>query len=283
MNSKLLLIVSLPLIISLSSCLPDPLEVKNIPDVKPEIVVNSLIVSDGSLVVFLTKTFGALEASDNSDPQDVLDLVAVDDATVIIEGPGGMDTLRFLGTGLYGGIALTLTESEEYNLYVKSESLGEVQATTTVQPKVPFESIEAQRYFNGYDDTLVQVTYTIKDPLEKNQYMINVERLSLKDPIEEHILNPSGFTKLLNDDDFAGQKIGGTFRAFPRNYAAGDTVAVLLSNISPEYYNFIQLRLNNRFSFVEFVSEPVNYPSNIVGGRGLFNLYLPDVHFFVLD
>ena len=48
--------------------LPDPLEVDDIPVVKPQIVVSSQIVPDQSLVVLLTKTFGALGANDDSDP-----------------------------------------------------------------------------------------------------------------------------------------------------------------------------------------------------------------------
>jgi hypothetical protein len=59
--------------------------------------------------------------------------------------------------------------------------------------------------------------------------------------------------------------------------------AVSISNISWEYYEFMELRMDNRFSFVEYLSEPVNYPSNVVGGKGFFNLYLPDFRIFVLE
>jgi hypothetical protein len=45
----------------------------------------------------------------------------------------------------------------------------------------------------------------------------------------------------------------------------------------------MKLRIDNRFSLVEFVSEPVNYPSNVAGGKGYFNLYIPDVRFFVFE
>ena len=264
------------------SCIPDPLTVNNVPDVKPQIVVNTFFVPDDSLVVFLTKTFGALEASDNSDVQEVLDLVTVNDALVTIEGPSSTDTLLALGNGLYGIVGFQVEEDRQYRLNIDSESLGEVHGITTAQARVPFDSVVVERYFNGFDDTLAQVTYTIQDPVERNYYMINVQRFSLEDPIEERVLNPTGFTKLL-EDNADGREISGTFRAFPRDYEKGDTVVVLLSNISEDYYNFIQLRLDNRFSFVEFVSEPVNYPSNIVGGKGFFNLYIPDIRIFVLE
>src|SRR4051812_41051398 len=42
-----------------SSCAPDPLEVKNIPKVKSQMVVSSQIIPNRSLLVLLTKTVGA--------------------------------------------------------------------------------------------------------------------------------------------------------------------------------------------------------------------------------
>ena len=48
-------------------CLPEPLDVDGIPVVKPQIVVSTQIIPDQSLIVLLTKTFGALDASDDSD------------------------------------------------------------------------------------------------------------------------------------------------------------------------------------------------------------------------
>jgi len=99
----------------------------------------------------------------------------------------------------------------------------------------------------------------------------------------ENLLNPRAYTRLIADDDFNGTSFGERFRVFPRDYHPGDSVAVSLSNISEEYYEFMKLRIDNRFSLVEFVSEPVNYPSNVAGGKGYFNLYIPDVRFFVFE
>jgi hypothetical protein len=87
----------------------------------------------------------------------------------------------------------------------------------------------------------------------------------------------------MNDINFNGRIHQETFRVFPRDFIPGDTIAVSLSNISKDYYDFIELRLDNRFSFVEYLSEPVNYPSNVKGGRGFFNLYIPDVKIFILE
>ena len=47
--------------------LPEPLPGKNLPDMKPQIVVSSQIIPDQSIAILLTKTFGALDASDDSE------------------------------------------------------------------------------------------------------------------------------------------------------------------------------------------------------------------------
>ncbi|HEY0651486.1 MAG TPA: DUF4249 domain-containing protein [Chryseosolibacter sp.] len=265
-----------------ASCLPDPLEVKDIPKVKPEIVVSSQIIPNQGLLVLLTRTIGALDASNQSDPEELISQIAVTDADVFIEGADGVYQLDSLGDGLYGGIAIPFVAGEQYTLKVRSTTLGEVEATTTVLPQITFEDVDAKLYYNNFDDTLAEVSYTLNDPVVANYYMINVQEVEREDFVE-NLINPRAFTTLVDDKAFNGGTYNETFRVFPRDYQPGDTIAVSLSNISDEYYAFIKLRLDNRFSFVEFLGEPTNYPSNVIGGRGFFNLYLPDVRVFVLE
>lgn len=262
--------------------MPDPLEVKNIPKVKPEIVVSSQILPNQGLLVFLTRTIGALDASNESDPEELLAQIAVTDAEVVVEGASGSYRLDSLRDGLYGGITIPFIVGEQYTLKVKSEWLGEVQATTTVLPQITFESVEATLYYNNFNDTLAQISYRLRDPASANYYMINVQEVEREDFVE-NLINPRAFTTLVDDKTFNGGMFEETFRVFPRDYQPGDTIAVSLSNISDEYYEFIRLRLDNRFSFVEFLGEPTNYPTNVIGGRGFFNLYVPDVRIFVLE
>ena len=266
----------------LMSCLPEPLAIDGLPVVKPQIVVSTQIIPDRSLVVLLTKTFGALEGSDDSDPEELLQQIAVDDAIVVIKGPVRTDTLLNIGYGFYGDVIIPFEEGEEYNLYINSESLGEVTATTTVKEQIKFEDIEAGLFFNGFGDTLAEVTHAFVDPPGKNWYMLNVQEVERVD-IVENLLNPNSFMRLHDDVDFEGHELKETFHVFPRDYNPGDTIAVSLSNISSDYYDFLKLRVDNRFSLVQYLSEPVNYPSNIIGGKGFFNLYIPDVKFFVLE
>ena len=273
---------ALMLTLVVCSCLPDPLDVDGIPVVKPQIVVSTQIIPDQSLIVLLTKTFGALDASDESDPETLLKQIAIVDAVVTIEGPEGIYELESLDNGLYGGLIIPFEEGRDYTLHVVSPSLGEVSATTTVKRLVSFDDIKAELIFNGYDDTLAQITYRLKDTAEKNWYMLNVQQIQ-RSELLDNLLNPRAFTRLVDDHDFNGEEFKETFRVFPRDFIPGDTIAISLSNISKDYYDFIDLRLENRFSFVEYLSEPVNYPSNVNGGKGFFNLYIPDVKTFVLE
>ena len=281
LNSRSLLLISCVGFIGFS-CIPDPLEVESVPVARSELVVTTQIIPDQSLLVFLSKTFGALDANEDSNPLQLLNSIAVNDAVVTLEGPSTLDTLVFLGSGFYGGVDIPFAAGEKYRLFVKSTALGEVYAATEVKTKVDFEHIEAELYYNEYSDTLAQIAYSFNDAPEPNWYMINVQEAELEDVIN-NLLNPRAYTMLVPDDDFNGHSYGERFRVFPRDYQPGDTIAVSLSNISEEYYEFMKLRLDNRFSLVEFVSEPVNYPSNVVGGKGYFNLYIPDVRFFVFE
>jgi hypothetical protein len=265
-----------------SSCIPDPLEVRGVPGMKPQIVVSSQILSDQSLVVLLTKSFGALDASDDSDPEELLDQLAINDALVIITSDQGIDTLNFIGNGVYGGLTTTLQSGQRYSLQVASPSMGEVSASTLVKDQVQFEEIEADLIFNGFDDTLAQVTYKINDLPGRNFYMLNVQRIR-QENLQEQLLNPRAFVRLITDEAFDGTEYSERFRVFPTDFSDGDTLAVYLSNISEEYYRFMKLRVDNRFSFVEFLGEPINYPSNVTGGKGFFNLYIPDVRIFTLS
>jgi hypothetical protein len=270
------------LLFLLASCIPEPLEVKNVPTIEPQIVVASQMIADQGVVVLLTKTFGALDVSDDSDPVTLLSQIAINDADVTISGPSGSYTLQHLENGVYGSIEIPLEAGESYMLMVKSPSMGEVYATTTVQRRVEFEEVDADLHYNGFGDTLAQISYVIQDPEEPNWYLVNVQEIEYEG-VSKNLINPRAYTVLLEDKAFNGTLHQGHFRVFPRDYAPGDTIAVTLSNVSEDYFKYQELRRENRYSFVEFIGEPINYPTNVVGGRGFFTLYVPDVRFFIFD
>lgn len=262
------------------SCIPDPLEVTDIPSNTPKIVVSSQLIPGQVVAVLLTKSIGALDANDNSDPQLLLNQIAITDATVFLESEFGKNNLTSLGNGLYGLAGATLSPGYPYTLHVISPSMGEVTATTVVKSQVRFRNVSARLYPAGRD-TLAEVDYGLRDPLGINYYMINAQHLSGEN-LQERLLNPNLTTLLVDDSQFEGGIKEDNFKVLSRRLREGDTLAVFLANINKDYYDFMQLRVDTRFGFVDFVGEPVNYPSNVNGGLGFFNLYVPDVRFFIL-
>src|SRR5688572_8487797 len=97
------------LVMCCASCIPDPLEVDEVPAVQPEIVVSSQIISDTLVVVGLTKTIGALDASSESDPYQLKEDVAIIDATVTLTVHDKTYTLPHLQDGAYEGYFIPLT------------------------------------------------------------------------------------------------------------------------------------------------------------------------------
>jgi hypothetical protein len=272
--------VFLALGLLVGSCLPEPLPVNGLPVLKPQIVVSTQIIPDQlpneSFVVLLTKSFGALDASDDSDPYELIQQIALDDAVVTITGADSTYNLINIGSGLYGGVFIPFVPDASYRLDVTSESLGSVTATTTVQPPATFDELGTELYFDGYD-TLLKVTHQFTDHVGKDYYMVNVQDLRREDAIENLIM-PRSYTRLIDDENFDGQKHRESFLVVYRDYYVGDTTGIYLARISEEYYNFMKLRIDNRYSFTEYLSEPTNYPTNVVGGKGFFNLFVPDVH-----
>lgn len=268
-------------VLALAGCLPEPLPVSDIPTLQTKIVVSSQIVPDQGLVVLLSKSIGALDAGADSDDEEILRQIVIDDAIVTLHHLERTDTLLNLGSGLYGGLALNWATGINYTLHVNAGSLGEVSAVAQVRARVPFQSATAKLYFTEYD-SLAQIDYSLRDPAGRNFYMVNVQQFSATQDASS-LLSPRVFTRLVEDETFNEQVFREEFKVFFRDFAPGDSIAVFMSNISEEYYQFLKLRNDNRYSFVDFASEPINYPTNVTGGYGFFNLHVPDVRFFVLE
>lgn len=251
------------------------------PVLEPKIVVSSQMGPGQTVLILLTRSIGALDANDNSNPEALLEQVAINDALVFIKGPIGQDTLSPLGSGLYGGVLTMMLPGLMYTLVVKSPSLGTVQATTTVQQQVRFADVDAGLYISGRD-TLAQVNYSINDPKGKNWYVLNGQHLSSRN-LTDRLLNPRITTTLVDDAGFEGQIKADQFKVFAREFEPGDTLAVFLASVPKDYYDYLKIRMDTRFGVADFIAEPINYPSNVEGGLGFFNLYLPDIRVFILE
>jgi hypothetical protein len=268
-------------ITAMISCSPEPLKLDQVNSIQPEIVVSSQILPNNTVVILLTKTVSHLEVSGEPDTKIPIDKIAVDDASVKIIANGKTYLLKRVDGGRYETKEIPLKEGLRCELVVNSNSLGEITSTTMVQAPVKFDSVAAKIYFNGYNNYWAEVKYAFNDPPEKNFYMLNVHSATKGDLITD-MVGPVTYTRLLEDDAFNGSEFSEMFHAVNKNFYDGDTVTISLTNVSPEYYRYVQLRMENNLEVVELFSEPIHYPTNVVGGRGFFNLHFPDRRLMVL-
>ncbi len=282
MKTPIVPLVTLSLFSSgIFSCMPEPLPVDDVPVARAQIVVSSQMAPGGLLVIALTKTFGALDINEDSDPEEVLEQLAVSDAIVTLRSQQEIDTLTQIANGVYSASGIDLHPGETYSLHVKSASMGEVTATSTVMEAVVFDSVAAMLTTHGNSDW-PQITYSANDLSGENCYLLTVQKIQ-RTTFPGNILKTGAFTHITNDEAFDDKLFTEQFNVVSENYKAGDTIAVAIANVSEEYYDFLKLRLDNSRSIIEYLDEPVNYPSNVVGGEGFFNLYVPDVELLILS
>lgn len=280
-NCLLCAVSSFLLATIIASCVPQPLDVDDLDIPDTRIVVSSIILPDKSVAVLLTRSIGALEANEDSDPHDLISRIAINDATVTIEVDDISYRLTLLQDGVYHRPGIPLVEGKECHLRVISKTFGEVTATTIVQAPIYFDTVKAEPYLNEENACWAEVTYTIKDPPSPNYYLLNVQKAKRKDLVE-NILRPEAYTRQVEDKTFNAQEFSEMFRAMNKTYEVGDSLEVSLSNVSLDYFNYVTLRLENQLELVEIFSEPVHYPTNVKGGRGFFTLHLTDVRIVVL-
>lgn len=266
-------------------CVPEPLEVKNVPTADTKLVVSTVLVPDRSVVLALTKSFGALDAGSETDPQQLLSQVLVQNAEVYIEYNDNVVPLsQSVINGFYTSLDLTQFENMDYKLVVYDPNTGKrAEATTKLKPQVFFDSLDVKLEDTSID-TFPRVHFQITDPVGKNYYMINIQEFKQPTEILESFIDDQPYTHLFEDtEENDGTIIKDNFLAiFNEDYDESDTLVVSLSNISKEYYDYLKTRDDERLT-IDFLSEPFNLPSNVEGGYGFFNLHTPDPRTIVLD
>jgi hypothetical protein len=276
-KKKMMLVMII--VVVMTSCLPDPIEVRGTLQPRAKIVVSSQVTGK-YVTVLLTKSIGALDANGDSDWVTLLSQVTISDATVrILTDDGHQYPLSYLA-GVYVTFSMPLVAGKTYTLLVDSPTSGSVTATTVLESRVNFTSVYAQMSVDGRD-SLASVSYSFTDAPGPNWYVVTGQRLTGNDP-RERVLNPRVTSRTTDDTSFDGGVKQDTFKVVFDEVKPGDTLNVTLSNVSQGYFNYIKLREDTRFGIAAALGEPINYPTNVEGGLGFFNMYVPDVHTFVI-
>ena len=268
----------------LIGCVPEELEVKNVPKAESKLVVSTILVPDQTIILALTQSFGALDGGEESNPSELLSQVLVPDAQVTIQYDGGSIPLYQTFNGFYTSIELLQEVDKEYTLSVFDPASGRsVSAVTKLNEISTFDSVSVRLEATSLD-TFPRIKFKFQDNPGEDYYMINVHKIVQRSELYESFIDNQPYTYLIdNADVFDGGMVSGEFLAIHNeDYDPLDTLVVSLSNISIEYYSYLKTRDDERLT-IDFLSEPFNLPSNVSNGYGFFNLHVPNPRTFVLD
>lgn len=266
---------------------PKPIDI-DIPEPEQRLAVSSFAAPPQLLAVTISRTFSALLGEDslNLEDQDISARVLVDSALVVLRYAGRVDTLSKLAPSLYGSAEALQIPNERYQLYVKDYKTGqEVRAETVLLPTVPLDSVVAIReIFPNLNDTIFTFRFEFDDPAGiENYYLATYTNLDeLRDSLGSSVFkfNNATFNVFTDRNSGDGNRI--QFKPAIPIAGEGDTLAIALSNIPREYYDFLAAYKRSGNLFSQLVSEPITLPSNIQGGYGYFAMIKPSIRLVVL-
>jgi hypothetical protein len=290
MKNKMKSIWSLAIITILySTSCTKPLDI-DVPQAKPKIAIFSQIIPNEIMMVGVTKSFNALTDVVTATEDSMMGGILLEHALVTVKHAAETDTLEALVPGIYGSSTVNLVDGDYYDLYVYDSVSGEsVTSRAQVKPLVNDSMKVTVDRTSG--DTTANIKFRITDNRSTDDfYYINIARGGKNDFL-------SGATKYFNNLD-----IGTTLMIFSdkeainqvieKEYNSGlildtfsvqsDSVSITVSSISREYYLFLDAYKRNRSIFAQLFGEPINYPSNVENGLGVFTAHLPKFYFIDL-
>lgn len=306
------LLLLLPLSLLLAGC-PNDVDVE-IPQMEPKLVVASQVIPNVLIAVNLSKTFGSLDfgAQDtnmtDSASQALLNSLFVNGAIVTVSYLDQIDTLLPIDTtsGTYVSLFTPAYINETYTLRAKDRKTGlEIIAQSTMLPAMSLTDVTHAIRFDttrlqvaGAIDTMVIDTVTrfdfaFQDIPEAGFFMINVYKIStagggtsigggLFNGLTPGTGSAYEQTRLYTDALLTSGAVADS-AVYSNLFGPGDTVAVSLSAISKPYYDFLVKRKKAGNLLQSFLNEPTNYPTNVEGGYGFFNITNPTVKTLILQ
>lgn len=264
-----------------------PIEVEPAP---PQLVVSSVMGPNQSLLVMVSRSFSALSATDvDSLSSDFIGRLVVDSAGVFLGHGGRSDTLSQLFDipGLYGGFFPDTEPYQQLDLTVIDSLTGEtVSATTALLPPVALEAVSVTEEIDAQGDTTTVLAYRFTDPPGENYYALHAYKLPTEGVLDalfvDDELNPAlriddeeviFYETLITDQAFADAVIADTVRI--PFFSVNESVAVSLAHISEGYFRFLDARSRAGGLVSSLANEPVNRPTNVIGGLGFFSAHQP--------
>lgn len=264
-----------------SACRPKDIDI-NVEPATPKLVVFSHVIPNNIMLISLTKSFSALKPQEDANLADFL----VNGATIEVEFDNHKVPFYELEYGLYASFETPTNNETNFKLTAIKDG-DTITAESLMLPKVSFQNAEPV-ITKTASDTTVGLHISFDDnPNTKNWYLINVYKKTGTLPtgaIDPVNFFDNGTNTLIKTELVADIEIQGKYDKILAldDVKHTDSIAVTLSNISGEYYQYLTLRVGNGNIFTNLNLEPVNYPTNVKNGYGFFNTHWPDVAFYDL-
>ncbi|MEM7374422.1 MAG: DUF4249 family protein [Bacteroidota bacterium] len=267
-----------------SACLPEDLLIDVAP-AQPQLVIASQTLPGDILLVFVSRSFSALEGNEDSLSTAFAEGILVDSALVSISINGMIDTLTSLEDvpGVFVSQFNLPIDEGEIRLDVFDSLTGQsVHASTFALPQISPDTV---RFLEDITqaDTSHWIHYAFRDSQEiDNWYVINVfDPVVYAASFQENPLGLVGgdewvfYEELISDQILTGEKVENTVMLDSR--VLSDTVAFFMANVSEGYFRFLDARQRSNGLIASATSEPINFPSNVVGGLGYFAVQRPSI------
>ncbi len=275
------------LVMGLNFCAP-PIDL-DIQPAAPKLVVSSQVIPEQYILVSVTRSFSSLETRPDTSAE-FKKSIYVSNAFVTVDYFGITDTLTMISPGLYEGHNLLQYYYGDYHLTVLDNEKGlSANSSTIMLPRVQFDTVYPV-VIRTPADTSITIHYELSDNQEiENYYVVDYVKRpknSTNTPmnVDKIIAQGKNSTEtfdLLSDDSFLNGKYSMNKKI--TSVKAKDTLAVMVSNITKGYYEFLSALKRSGTVFNTLASEPIHFPGNVNNGYGYFNACNPYFEIFDLN
>lgn len=271
------------------SCIPEDI-LTNVDPAESKLVISSQIIPGNVMLVIVTRSFSALAGNEDSLSQNFLNSILVRDAKVVISWNDKVETLDPIdgADGLYLSNAQLDLDATELRLDVYDPLTNDsVYAITEILPRISLDSVLYAEEIEE-SDTTQSIYFSFADPQQRDNWYVfqafdpatYVDGFT-NNPFELiNGMNGVVFEDLISDQVFDSTHYVGEAKFFEERIKS-DTVAFFFSNISEEYFRFLDARQRTGSIISSAGNEPINHPTNVIGGLGYFNANNPSVVFVI--
>ncbi len=251
------------------------------------LVISSVMIDNETMIVTATRSFSPLSGrSVNALEEDLIASLFVSDGRILVSNSLTTDTLPTLGIpGFYGGESPESAAGSLVYLSVYDSTTGlSVQAIATRMLPISIDTATYENTRLGVFD-LKRLRIFIDDPVGQNYFALHVYNVPVGgDDLDSLFFRDSNLllhSEVFTDRVAEERRIRRQIDLDPG--LAGDTVIVVLSNIEEGYYRFLDARRRTGGLIASLANEPINAPTNIIGGYGYFSAHQLRATVVILD